>query len=33
MRRQHEFRRLSLGWERVDRRTLKDIGVSRYEVE
>ena len=33
MRRQHEFRRLSSGWERVDLRTLKDIGVSRYEVE
>jgi uncharacterized protein YjiS (DUF1127 family) len=33
MLRERELRRMSLAWERVDDRTLKDIGVSRYEIE
>ena len=28
-----EIRRIRAGWERVDDRTLKDIGISRYEIE
>lgn len=33
MLRERELRRMSSAWERVDDRTLKDIGVSRYEIE
>ena len=31
--REREVRRIRAGWERVDDRTLKDIGISRYEIE
>jgi len=31
--REREMRRLAAGWERLDDRTLEDIGVSRYEIE
>ena len=33
MRREHEIRRLSAAWETIDDRTLKDIGISRCEIE
>jgi uncharacterized protein YjiS (DUF1127 family) len=33
MRRERQIRRLSAGWERIDDRTLKDIGISRCEIE
>jgi uncharacterized protein YjiS (DUF1127 family) len=31
--RERALRRLAAGWEKLDDRTLKDIGVSRYEIE
>ena len=33
MRREHEIRRIRAAWEMIDDRTLKDIGISRYEIE
>jgi uncharacterized protein YjiS (DUF1127 family) len=33
MHRDREIRRTSAAWETIDDRTLKDIGVSRYEIE
>jgi uncharacterized protein YjiS (DUF1127 family) len=33
MRRDREIRRIRAAWEMVDDRTLKDIGVSRYEIQ
>ena len=33
MLREREIRRLRAAWETVDDRTLKDIGISRYEIE
>jgi uncharacterized protein YjiS (DUF1127 family) len=31
--RERAIRRLAVGWEKLDDRILKDIGVSRYEIE
>jgi uncharacterized protein YjiS (DUF1127 family) len=31
--REREVRRIRAGWERVDDRTLRDIGISRHEIE
>ena len=31
--RERAIRRLAAGWEKLDDRILKDIGVSRYEIE
>ena len=31
--REHEIRRIRASWEAIDDRTLKDIGISRYEIE
>ena len=31
--RERALRRLAAGWEKLDDRILKDIGVSRYEIE
>jgi uncharacterized protein YjiS (DUF1127 family) len=33
MRREREIRRISAAWEAIDDRTLKDIGISRCEIE
>jgi len=33
MRREREIRRISAAWETIDDRTLKDIGISRCEIE
>jgi uncharacterized protein YjiS (DUF1127 family) len=33
MLREREIRRIRAAWETVDDRTLKDIGISRYEIE
>lgn len=33
MLREREIRRTRAAWERVDDRTLKDIGITRYEIE
>jgi uncharacterized protein YjiS (DUF1127 family) len=33
MRRDREIRRIRAAWEMVDDRTLKDIGISRYEIQ
>ena len=33
MRREREIRRIRAAWEMIDDRTLKDIGISRYEIE
>ncbi len=33
MRRRQETRRINAAWETIDDRTLKDIGISRYELE
>ena len=33
MRRQREIRRIRAAWETIDDRMLKDIGISRYEIE
>jgi uncharacterized protein YjiS (DUF1127 family) len=33
MLRERELRRIRAAWETVDDRTLKDIGISRYEIE
>ena len=33
MRRKREIRRITAAWETIDDRTLKDIGICRYEIE
>lgn len=33
IRREREIRRLRAAWEMIDDRTLKDVGVSRYEID
>jgi uncharacterized protein YjiS (DUF1127 family) len=33
MRREREIRRITASWETIDDRTLKDIGICRYEIE
>ena len=33
MRREREIRRIRAAWAMVDDRTLKDIGISRYQIE
>jgi uncharacterized protein YjiS (DUF1127 family) len=33
MLREREIRRIRASWEAIDDRTLKDIGISRYEIE
>jgi uncharacterized protein YjiS (DUF1127 family) len=33
MLRGREIRRIRASWEAIDDRTLKDIGISRYEIE
>jgi uncharacterized protein YjiS (DUF1127 family) len=33
MHREREIRRITVAWERIDDRTLKDIGTSRHEIE
>jgi len=33
MRREREIRRIAAAWETIDDRTLKDIGICRYEIE
>jgi uncharacterized protein YjiS (DUF1127 family) len=33
MRREREIGRIRAAWETIDDRTLKDIGISRYEIE
>jgi uncharacterized protein YjiS (DUF1127 family) len=33
MRREREIRRITAAWKTIDDRTLKDIGICRYEIE
>jgi uncharacterized protein YjiS (DUF1127 family) len=33
MLREREIRHISAAWDRIDDRTLRDIGISRYEID